>query len=72
MYHLGDKSFSFGNIYENTLDETWDGAKRRQVVEMCRNHLDLSTCQVCCKGHEINKLIHFMETPDPHADVNFL
>jgi MoaA/NifB/PqqE/SkfB family radical SAM enzyme len=72
MYHLGDPAFSFGNIYENTFAEIWGGPRRRQVVEMCASRLDLSTCQVCCKGHEINKLMHFLETPDPGADVNFL
>jgi MoaA/NifB/PqqE/SkfB family radical SAM enzyme len=72
MYHLGDQAFSFGNIYEHTLDEIWDGPKRRQVVEMCAGRLDLSTCQVCCKGHEINKLMHLIDHPDPEADINFL
>ena len=46
MYHLGDKAFSFGNIYDNTLDEIWAGEKRRQAVEMCANRLDLSAVAV--------------------------
>jgi GTP 3',8-cyclase len=72
MYHLGDKRFSFGNIYENTLEAIWGSEKRRQVVQMCTGTLDLSTCQVCCKGHEINKFMHFIEHPDADMDVNFL
>lgn len=72
MYHLGDKRFSFGNIYENTVEEIWNSAQRRKVIDMCANHLDLSTCQVCCKGHEINKLMHFIENPNSEVYINFL
>ena len=52
--------------------DIWHGAKRREVLEHCSNKLDLETCQVCCKGHEINKFLHLVETPDPAMDVNFL
>lgn len=72
MYHLGDRSFSFGNIYEQSVAEIWHSARRREVIDMCLNKLDLATCQVCCKGHEINKLLHFVTHPDPTADINFL
>jgi radical SAM protein with 4Fe4S-binding SPASM domain len=72
MYHLGDKRFSFGNIDEQSLSDIWRGAKRREVLDLCSNHLDLETCQVCCKGHEINKFLQLVQTPDPAMDVNFL
>ncbi len=72
MYHLGDKKFSFGNIYENSCAKIWNSQKRKQVIDMCANNLDLSTCQVCCKGHEINKFIHFIENPNQEWDINFL
>lgn len=72
MYHLGDRRFSFGNIYENTVEEIWHSEQRRKVVKMCTNNLDLSTCQVCCKGHELNKFMHFVENPEPETDINFL
>jgi cyclic pyranopterin phosphate synthase len=72
MYHLGDRRFSFGNIYEQSVADIWRGAKRREVLDLCSNNLDLETCQVCCKGHEINKFLHLVENPDPALDVNFL
>jgi len=50
MYHLGDRRFSFGNIYEQSVADIWNGDKRRQVLDLCTNKLDLETCQVCCKG----------------------
>ena len=70
MYHLGDRAFSFGNIYEQTADEIWAGPKRREVIGMCTSSLDLSSCQVCCKGHEINKLLSQFENLD--TNVNFI
>ncbi len=33
MYHLGDKRFSFGNIYEQTVEEIWSSDRQRQVVK---------------------------------------
>ena len=72
MYHLNDERFCFGNIYENSLSEIWKGDQRKQVLQMCANNLDLSTCQVCCKGHEINKFIDFIENPNEKNGVNFL
>jgi MoaA/NifB/PqqE/SkfB family radical SAM enzyme len=71
MYHLGDRAFTFGNIYEETVEAIWAGPKRREVVGMCANALDLSSCQVCCKGHEVNKLLHRLGHPGG-ADVNFI
>jgi MoaA/NifB/PqqE/SkfB family radical SAM enzyme len=72
MYHLGDRRFSFGNIYEDSLGRIWRSEKREQVIRMCADNLDLSTCQVCCKGHEINKFLHLVENPDASTDINFL
>jgi len=72
MYHLGDNRFSFGNIYEQSVADIWYGQKRQQVLELCNEQLDLETCQVCCKGHEINKFLHLANNTDPDQDVNFL
>jgi len=72
MYHLDDSMFTFGNIYEQSVEEIWHGPKRQQVLDMCANQLDLSTCQVCCKGHEVNKFLHLVAHPDSAADVHSL
>jgi radical SAM protein with 4Fe4S-binding SPASM domain len=72
MYHLRDERFSFGNIYEQSVADIWRGQKRRQVLDLCNQELDLETCQVCCKGHEINKFLHLANNPDLDKDVNFL
>lgn len=72
MYHLDDHRFTFGNIYLNSAEEIWHSGQRQEAVSLCGNSLDLSTCQVCCKGHEINKFMQVVEAAGRRADANFL
>ena len=66
MYHLFDQRYVFGNVYQNSLEEIWTSEQRRMVVAHCKggqrglNHT-LHSCQVCCKGHEINKVLLALE-----------
>lgn len=69
MYFLKDKRFVFGNIYKNTFNEIWHGDKRRKVKKMCDN-LDFKECWQCCKCHEINKFLQFLD--NGIKDVNFI
>ena len=64
MYHLFDDDFVFGNIYSQTYEEIWQGEDRQKVVNRCRflEHGKVG-CQVCCKGHEINKILLGTESP---------
>lgn len=58
MYHLDDARFCLGSIAEQPLDELWRSGRRREVLRYCEQDLDLSTCQICCKGHELNKVLY--------------
>jgi len=64
MYHLFDGRFNFGNIYSHTYEEIWQGKQRQDVVNFCRflEHGKVG-CQVCCKGHEINRILLARESP---------
>ena len=63
MYHLFDERFVFGNILEDSLETIWASKRRRSVREFCEArstpalHHRLHGCQICCKGHEINKVL---------------
>lgn len=70
MHHLGDGRFNFGNIYNNSFREIWESGKRKEVMDYCLN-LDFKKCQVCCKGHEINKFLQFLQRPDPKSNPDF-
>ncbi len=68
MYHLFDDNYVFGNIYSESYEKIWQGNgsenRRQKVVSRCRslNHEEAG-CQVCCKGHEINKILIGKKTP---------
>jgi MoaA/NifB/PqqE/SkfB family radical SAM enzyme len=59
MYQLFDKRFALGNVYKESLEEIWQSEQRQKVLQFCSHELDhkLHHCQVCCKGHEINKIL---------------
>jgi radical SAM protein with 4Fe4S-binding SPASM domain len=70
MYHLGEREFKMGNIYENTLSEIWGNAQRAAVVRHCSDGIDFSKCQSCCKLHNLNKFLHSLKSEVEYA--NFL
>ena len=69
MYFLKNKKFIFGNIYENSFEQIWYSQKRKRVKKMC-DKLNFNKCQVCCKCHEINKLLDFID--NDIEDKNFI
>lgn len=42
--HIGTKEFCYGNIYEQTFEEIWEGSRRKKVIEQL-NALDIN--KVC-------------------------
>lgn len=71
MYRLNDPNFIFGNIYETSLEGIWSGKKRKEVIKHCNEKMDFSKCQVCCKGHELNKFLHSLQNPILGSDPDF-
>lgn len=69
MYHLNNPKFVFGNIYRDSFNVIWKSDKRKKVIEHCDN-LDFDKCQICCKCHEINKLLDYID--NDREDVNFI
>jgi len=63
MYHLFDDRFVLGNILEDSLETIWASERHQSVRALCgvRStpplHHRLNGCQICCKGHEINKVL---------------
>lgn len=68
--HIGTDAFCFGNIYENTFEEIWEGSKRKEVVEKL-SKLDINkVCREACRLDEINKYLFELKNPGEH--VNFI
>lgn len=68
--HIGTETFCYGNIYENTFEEIWEGDQRRQAVERLHS-LDINqVCREACRLDEINKYLNELKHPGDH--VNFI
>lgn len=53
--HIGTQKFCYGNIYEQTFEEIWEGEKRQEVIRKL-NLLDINkVCREACRLDEINK-----------------
>jgi len=59
MYQMTDRRFIFGNIYQDSLEGIWQSDRRKEAIRFCSRDLnhEVHECQVCCKGHEINKVL---------------
>lgn len=69
MYKLGKKSHIVGNLNKNHFIDIWNSEKRKKVIACSLVDKD---CQVCCKNHEINKLLHHIKHPDKGANIDFI
>lgn len=68
--HIGTEAFCYGNIYEQTFEEIWEGNKRRKIIEQL-NALDINkVCREACRLDEINKYLNELKHPGEH--VNFI
>lgn len=67
---LGKEDFFYGNLYEETFSEIWEGPKRKKILEMVEHDLDVSECREVCRLDEINRYLWELKHPHPH--VNFI
>ncbi|MFH1305232.1 MAG: SPASM domain-containing protein, partial [Candidatus Omnitrophota bacterium] len=68
--YLGDERFLYGNIYENTFREIWEGEKRRRSLRWVENELDTAKCRINCRMDEVNRYLWELRNPSKH--VNFI
>jgi radical SAM protein with 4Fe4S-binding SPASM domain len=68
--YLGDERFCYGNIYENTFTEIWEGGRRKQILKMVETELDVRKCMHNCRLDEINRYLWGLKHPSVH--VNFI
>ncbi|MFH1309443.1 MAG: radical SAM protein [Candidatus Omnitrophota bacterium] len=68
--YLGDEKFLYGNIYEESFQEIWQGKKRKKSLAWMENELDISKCRVNCRMNKINKYLWDLKNLPEH--VNFI
>lgn len=67
---LGKDTLKYGNLYETSFCEIWEGDHRRDVVRYLMN-MDLEqNCGKMCRLNEMNKYLHELKHPSEH--VNFI
>ncbi len=68
--HIGTEGFSYGNIYEQTFEEIWEGERRQDIIRKL-NGLDVNReCREACRLDEINRYLNDLVHPGAH--VNFI
>ena len=67
---LGNNDFCYGNIYENSFPEIWEGKRRQCILHKVEKELDVRRCMYNCRLDEINRYLLELKHPSPH--VNFI
>lgn len=68
--HLTEKEYLFGNIYEQTFTEIWNGEKRKRFMEKFLGSPLPENCKINCRMDEVNKYLWDLKNPVKH--VNFI
>ena len=64
--HLLDDRFCIGNLNEQSFQEIWEGARRRENWEMMQD-FDIKQCRLNCRMNGPNKYLHQIKH-QPHAN----
>ena len=68
--HIGTKEFCYGNIYEQSFEEIWEGTRRQEILHQLHK-LDINKiCREACRLDEINRYLDDLKNPGEH--VNFI
>ncbi len=68
--NLGCESYKYGNIYENSFEEIWNGEQRKKVIEMLEHSDIQKICRKACRYDAMNMYLHELKHPGEH--VNFI
>ena len=67
---LGQKDFSYGNIYRQDFKDIIRGRRRQDVIRSVSSQLDVAKCRQVCRLDKINSYLWELTHPGPH--VNFI
>ncbi len=68
--HIGCEEYKYGNIYEQTFDEIWNGEQRRKVMEGLAASDINKVCREACRLDVMNQYLQELKYPGEH--VNFI
>ena len=67
---LGDKKFSYGNIYKEDFRRIWNAKRRTQVLAMFFKRIDIAACRRACRLDAINQYLWELKHLPEH--INFI
>lgn len=68
--HIGTEEFCYGNIYEQTFEEMWEGIRRQHIIQKLNVQDINNICREACRLDEINRYLNELKNPGKH--VNFI
>lgn len=68
--HIGKIEYCFGNIYEKSFDEIWEGEMRQNIIKLLKQQDINKICREACRLDEINQYLSELKNPGEH--VNFI
>ena len=57
--------FIYGNLYEGSFGDIWEGDKRREVLHKLKNQ-NLENCRAGCRCDAGNRYLYRIKNPDSH------
>lgn len=67
---LGDERFLYGNVYESTFQEIWEGETRKASLRWVEEEMDINSCRINCRMDKINQYLWELKHPPRH--LNFI
>lgn len=67
---VGNKKFIFGNIYNESFKDIWEGKRRRAIMKMLYDKWNVNKCRKSCRIDEINRYLWELKNPNKH--INFI
>ena len=61
----GKEKFTYGNLYEQSFSNIWEGDARRRVLERI-DKLGTANCRKGCRPDPDNRYLHRLKNPEPH------
>lgn len=67
---IGKADFLYGNLYDQTFEEIWEGERKKRVMSIFED-IDINqVCREACRLDEINRYLYQLRHPNGH--VNFI
>jgi radical SAM protein with 4Fe4S-binding SPASM domain len=68
--YLNDERFLYGNIYEKSFQEIWEGEKRCRSLRWTEKEYNPGQCRINCRMDNVNQYLWHLKNPPEH--VNFI